>query len=93
MFKMNNFTIIDYSNVGLVLEDLDRLDEADDYHSKALAIAEKVSNESIRMGVFISYARQDSDAAQRLYNDLSSKTDLNPWLDKENLLPGQNWNL
>ena len=43
--------------------------------------------------VFISYARQDFDAAQRLYDDLTSGTDLKPWLDKEDLLPGQSWDL
>ena len=43
--------------------------------------------------IFISYARQDSDATIRLYNDLLSKTDLKPWLDTEDLLPGQNWDL
>ena len=30
---------------------------------------------------------------ERLYNNLSSKTDLKPWLDKEDLLPGQSWDL
>jgi len=44
--------------------------------------------------IFISYARQDSEAAQRLYNDLKSgTTNLSPWLDKEDLLPGQSWDL
>ncbi len=43
--------------------------------------------------IFISYARQDSDAAQRLYNDIKSGTNLRPWLDKEDLLPGQSWDL
>ena len=42
--------------------------------------------------VFISYARQDYEAAVRLYNDLKN-AGLNPWLDKEDLLPGQSWNL
>ena len=40
--------------------------------------------------VFISYAREDSDAAKRLAKDLK-EAGLNPWLDKEELLPGQNW--
>jgi hypothetical protein len=40
--------------------------------------------------VFISYAREDSDAAIGLYNDLKNHG-LNPWLDKESLLPGQDW--
>ena len=43
--------------------------------------------------VFISYARQDTDSALRLYEDLKAKSDLEPWLDKKNLLPGQTWNL
>ncbi len=43
--------------------------------------------------IFISYARQDSDAAQRLYNDLTSGTDLKPWLDKEDLVAGLSWDL
>jgi hypothetical protein len=43
--------------------------------------------------VFISYARQDSDSAFRLYEDLKSGTDLKPWLDKKDLLPGKNWSL
>jgi len=42
--------------------------------------------------VFISYAKEDSDAARRIYNDLRV-AGLNPWLDKESLLPGQNWEI
>ena len=40
--------------------------------------------------VFISYAREDTDAAKKLYQDLKD-SGLNPWLDKYKLLPGQNW--
>jgi tetratricopeptide (TPR) repeat protein len=40
--------------------------------------------------VFISYASEDSEAARRLYRDLKN-TGIDPWLDKENILPGQNW--
>ncbi|MFZ0513789.1 MAG: toll/interleukin-1 receptor domain-containing protein [Candidatus Nitrosopolaris sp.] len=42
--------------------------------------------------VFLSYAREDSDAAKRLYEDLKNDG-LSPWLDKESLLPGQNWEI
>jgi hypothetical protein len=42
--------------------------------------------------MFISYARQDYEAAIRLYNDLKN-AGLIPWLDKEDLLPGQSWGL
>lgn len=40
--------------------------------------------------VFISYAHEDSEGANRLYADLKQKG-INVWLDSENLLPGQNW--
>lgn len=40
--------------------------------------------------VFISYARKDSAMAQRLYHDLKG-AGAEPWLDIENLLPGQQW--
>jgi hypothetical protein len=42
--------------------------------------------------VFISYAREDFDAAKRLQKDLKD-AGLNPGLDKECLIPGQNWKI
>ena len=43
-----------------------------------------------RIIVFISYAREDAELARRLYQDLR-KAGLNPWLDEESILPGQDW--
>lgn len=40
--------------------------------------------------IFISYAREDREAALRLYRDLQ-EVNLRPWLDSENLLGGQEW--
>jgi hypothetical protein len=40
--------------------------------------------------VFISYAREDFEAAKKIYADLH-KAGFSPWLDKKNLIPGQNW--
>lgn len=40
--------------------------------------------------VFISYAREDFKMANRLHNDLT-RLGYSPWLDKKNLLGGQNW--
>jgi hypothetical protein len=40
--------------------------------------------------IFISYAREDEQSAQRLYDDLKN-AGLSPWLDKQNIYPGQNW--
>jgi len=47
-------------------------------------------NKTEQISVFISYAREDSDIAARIYKDLSSNN-LSPWLDKEEILPGQDW--
>jgi TIR domain-containing protein/SIR2-like protein len=48
------------------------------------------NNQNLR--VFISYAREDTEAANRLYNDLKL-SGLDPWLDKESLLGGENWRI
>lgn len=47
-------------------------------------------NQNVR--VSISYARADAEVANRLYNDLKL-TGLNPWLDTQSLLGGQNWRI
>lgn len=42
--------------------------------------------------VFISYAREDETNAKRLYNDIkNSMLRIEPWLDKEDIMPGQDW--
>jgi hypothetical protein len=40
--------------------------------------------------VFIAYAKEDSDAVERLYNTLDAYG-FQPWMDTRRLLPGQNW--
>jgi predicted transcriptional regulator len=40
--------------------------------------------------VFVSYAKEDRPAAQRLSKDLK-RSGLDPWIDVERLLPGQQW--
>jgi hypothetical protein len=40
--------------------------------------------------VFISYGREDQDAARRLYRDLA-RVGVCPWLDVEKLRPGDHW--
>ncbi len=44
------------------------------------------------MKVFISYAREDIETAKKLYHDLK-QAGVSPWMDKEDLLPGQNWRM
>ena len=40
--------------------------------------------------VFISYAHEDIELAQRLYRDLSN-AGINPWLDDQSLSAGEKW--
>lgn len=40
--------------------------------------------------VFICHAKEDKDHAIRLYNQLK-KNDICPWLDENDLVPGQDW--
>jgi len=49
-------------------------------------------NEGNNVTVFISYAREDYDAAERLHQDLKI-AGLTSWLDKESLIAGQNWKI
>ncbi|OLE52854.1 MAG: hypothetical protein AUG51_16045 [Acidobacteria bacterium 13_1_20CM_3_53_8] len=43
------------------------------------------------MQIFISYAREDYETARRLFDTLKTIPEVQPWLDKESLLPGAAW--
>ncbi len=43
-----------------------------------------------RIRVFLAYAEEDKADVKRLYDALQ-KAGFEPWMDKEKLLPGQNW--
>jgi len=45
------------------------------------------------MQVFISYAREDYEIAERLYGDLGQRDGVRPWMDRKDILAGQNWRL
>ncbi len=40
--------------------------------------------------MFISYAREDLETARKIYDDLK-EAGLDPWMDKSDIVPGQNW--
>lgn len=48
------------------------------------------NQENLKDIVFISYAREDSTMAERLYMDLR-RNEINAWIDSKCLLPGENW--
>lgn len=49
--------------------------------------------EKNRLRVFLSYARSDKPAVRDLYRRLASVKWIEPWLDEENLIPGQDWSM
>jgi TIR domain len=57
--------------------------------SKRLAIG-KDGFQFVPWKVFISYAREDSEAAERLFRQLTRRG-ANPWMDTKSLKPGARW--
>jgi hypothetical protein len=55
-----------------------------------LAGDEVVFQPSRRTQVFIGYAKEDRAEARKLYRSLKDHG-FEPWMDEQNLLPGQNW--
>jgi len=46
-----------------------------------------------KLRVFLCHASQDKPVVRDLYKKLAAETWIDPWLDEERLLPGQDWNL
>ncbi|WKZ50862.1 MAG: SUMF1/EgtB/PvdO family nonheme iron enzyme [Anaerolineales bacterium] len=46
-----------------------------------------------KLRVFLCHASDDKPAVRKLYVSLKSVPWIDPWLDEENLLPGQDWDL
>ena len=46
-----------------------------------------------KLSVFLCHASQDSPVVDHLYNRLLAEDWIDPWLDREKLLPGQDWNM
>ena len=44
------------------------------------------------ISVFLNYAREDQAAVTSLYKKLKRRSWIDPWLDEEKILPGQDWN-
>jgi hypothetical protein len=49
--------------------------------------------ESHKLRVFLCHASQDKPIVRELYQRLNTEGWINPWLDEEKLLPGQDWDL
>jgi formylglycine-generating enzyme required for sulfatase activity len=49
--------------------------------------------ESRKLRVFLCHASQDKPVVRELYQKLSAEGWIDPWLDEEKLLPGQDWDM
>ena len=52
-----------------------------------------MSTERRPLKVFLSYASQDRPAVREIYDALKLEGWIDPWLDQEKILPGQNWRM
>lgn len=55
-------------------------------------LQEKFSSTNRPLRVFLGHASQDKPEVRNLYRQLSKTGWIDPWLDEEKILPGQNWN-
>ena len=46
-----------------------------------------------KLRVFLCHASQDKPVVRELYQRLNSEGWIDPWLDEEKLLPGQDWDI
>jgi hypothetical protein len=46
-----------------------------------------------KLHIFLCHASQDKPTVRDLYRKLAAEPWIDPWLDEEKLLPGQDWNL
>lgn len=49
--------------------------------------------ETRKLRVFLCHSSQDKPIVRELYQRLSAEGWIDPWLDEEKLLPGQNWEM
>lgn len=50
-------------------------------------------NTSRKLRVFLCHASQDKPVVRELYERLLAEDWIDPWLDEQKLIPGQDWNL
>ncbi len=49
--------------------------------------------ETRKLRVFLCHASQDKPVVRELYRRLNNEGWIDPWLDEEKLLPGQDWDM
>lgn len=90
--KFERFNAIHQELREYIIEALeeDRLLKIDKTKSQTTSI-EQTPTANIHTRVFISYAHEDIESAMKIYEQLKAIDGINPWFDKESLLPGMKW--
>ena len=102
-FRESNGRVIDYARTEFIGDEFSSYAKFIKVDSqKNFSNAEKVSTESQgnpqmdtkrRLRVFLCHASQDKPVVRELYQRLLAEDWIDPWLDEENLLPGQDFDL
>jgi hypothetical protein len=84
-----NSSLVFARNLVWSFKKISQFDSANLWREKVANI-EQISRQSVR--VFLSYAHEDRSRVRLLYKQLQ-ETGFTPWMDIEDLLPGQDWEL
>ncbi len=81
-----------FTDAGLSVKLIERLVLNNPYKAESYPLVSSIENKSkkSKIKIFISYAKEDIEIAMRIYKDLKQEG-FEPWIDEENLLPGQKW--
>jgi hypothetical protein len=72
-----------------VLDEITNSQSSLEYRGTFTVIAEK--EKVLFYKIFICYARENEEVAISIFNYLCKEPDMDPWIDKISLLPGQHW--
>lgn len=80
---------VDFELISITLDGIDRI-EKQGQDKQLTKTYMDLNQQDVKQRIFICYAKEDFCYANDLYADLKN-AGLYPWLDKKNILPGQNW--
>jgi formylglycine-generating enzyme required for sulfatase activity/tetratricopeptide (TPR) repeat protein len=77
-------------NLRLAYSSTGRVEKANEYYEKIISL--RLLQRMHPLRIVVGYSLEDKPAAREIYRRLRVEG-FDPWLDEENLLPGQNWEI